>query len=196
VYRWLRLNIQERWNKRLNEERRDADEVLVLKSTFNTAWNYFNAHELGETVLGYWREYMNRAEVGDFTPTFPRYSSDTGSLETMLESIATPVYVEDGLSLMPDIRKINILHRRTIVSRKRTRNLFDLTSLWKKTVLLQLEQDVLEPERNLPPPQEAPLPPPMQVDDDNTIYPAHYDRMDGTTPVNRLDSSVFSNWFA
>jgi hypothetical protein len=36
-----------------------------------------------------------------------------------------------------------------IVSRKRTRNLFDLTSLWKKTVLTRLERDVLEPEENL-----------------------------------------------
>jgi hypothetical protein len=32
---------------------------------------------------------------------------------------------------------------------KCTQNLFDLTSLWKKTVLTRLERDVLEPEENL-----------------------------------------------
>lgn len=30
-----------------------------------------------------------------------------------------------------------------IVSRKRTRNLFDLTSLWKKTVVTTLEHDIV-----------------------------------------------------
>ena len=30
-----------------------------------------------------------------------------------------------------------------ITSRKRTRNLFDLTSLWKKTVLSRIEDDAL-----------------------------------------------------
>jgi hypothetical protein len=35
------------------------------------------------------------------------------------------------------------------VSQKRTRNLFDLTSLWKKTVLTTLDNDAFEPEDNV-----------------------------------------------
>jgi hypothetical protein len=195
VYRWLRANITERWNKRLNEERRSADEVLVLKSSFNTAWNYFNAHELGETVLGYWREYITRAESGDFTPDFPAYSTSCGSLETMPEAIASTVWTSEGQALMPDIRKIGILHRRTIVSRKRTRNLFDLTSLWKKTVLLQLEQDVLEPERNLP--REGPIAKPrVDPQDDDVVFSNIPDRELSDLERVSLTSSAFSNWFA
>jgi hypothetical protein len=56
---------------------------------------------------------------------------------------------------MPDVRKINILNRRMIVSRKRTKNLFDLTSLWKKTVISKLEHDATGPDQDS-----------MDVDDD------------------------------
>ena len=42
--------------------------------------------------------------------------------------------------MMPDIRKLDILNRRMIVSRKRKRNLFDLTSQWKKLVLATLDK--------------------------------------------------------
>lgn len=49
----------------------------------------------------------------------------------------------EGPLLVPDIRKINILNSRVIVSRKRTKNLFDLTSLWKKTVISTLEGDIV-----------------------------------------------------
>ena len=44
---------------------------------------------------------------------------------------------------MPDLSKTDILGRRWLVSRKRTRNLFDLTSLWKKAVITRLDEDVL-----------------------------------------------------
>jgi len=36
-----------------------------------------------------------------------------------------------------------------IVSRKRTRNLFDLTNLWKNIVLTNMDQQVLEDNHNL-----------------------------------------------
>jgi hypothetical protein len=40
---------------------------------------------------------------------------------------------------LPDIRKISMLNRKLITSRKRTRNLFDLAGNWKRIVLEQLE---------------------------------------------------------
>ena len=45
VFHWLKDNITEQWTKRLNSAQVDKPEVLVLKSKFNTAWNYFNATE-------------------------------------------------------------------------------------------------------------------------------------------------------
>lgn len=42
---------------------------------------------------------------------------------------------------MPDIRKVEIMSKRMLVSRKRNRNLFDLTSLWKKVVIAKLDQE-------------------------------------------------------
>lgn len=143
VYKWLSDNIRERWSKRLSVIERRPDEVLVLKSVFNTAWNFFSARELGETVLGYWREYNTRAETSDYNIKFPMFSASHGGLDGVCSDLCTEITTVNGSHLMPDIRKINILHRRMITSRKRTRNLFDLTSLWKKTVLSRIEDDAL-----------------------------------------------------
>jgi hypothetical protein len=51
---WLKNNIQEQWEKHLNDTRPHNDGVLVLESEFNTAWNYFSATELGNIILGFW----------------------------------------------------------------------------------------------------------------------------------------------
>ena len=145
VYKWTRENIRSRWEKRLSDNRRaDASEVLVLKSNFNTAWNYFSATQLGETVLGFWRAWIEKAERGElsFNAGFPSYTSDAEFFDYSLSGETCSQIVLNGRSILyPDIRKLGILNRRMIVSRKRTRNLFDLTSLWKKTVLNQLEID-------------------------------------------------------
>jgi hypothetical protein len=129
VYKWLSDHIRERWNKRLSVIERTTDEVLVLKSVFNTAWNYFSARELGETVLNYWRDYSIRAELDDYNVKFPMFSASHGGLDGVRSDLCSEFLTINGRELIPDIRKINILNRRMITSRKRTRNLFDLTSL-------------------------------------------------------------------
>jgi len=156
VFKWLSDNIRERWNKRLSVIERAPDEVLVLKSTFNTAWNFFSARELGETVLGYWRDYIIRAEASDYNVKFPMFSASHGGLDGVCSELCSEVTTVNGSHLMPDIRKINILQRRMITSRKRTRNLFDLTSLWKKTVLSRIEDDTLTQEIPNSNPYESP----------------------------------------
>jgi hypothetical protein len=123
--------------------------VLVLKSEFNTAWNYFSAKELGDTVLGYWRGWLAAAESNAFSIRYPAFSGDLGDLEGIEAARCVVVNTSSGPSPVPDVRTIGLANRKLIVSRKRTRNLFDLTSLWKKTVLSRLERDVLEPEENL-----------------------------------------------
>ena len=150
VYNWLSSNIQEHWEKRLIDNRPQHDAVLVLKSEFNTAWNYFNASELGNTILGYWRDWLQHAETGNYTLKFPRYSVDRADLEETETELTILLTDLDGLvTPLPDVCKLDILKRRMIVSRKRTRNLFDLTTLWKKIVLLNMDQHVLQDNSDL-----------------------------------------------
>ncbi|KAF8124644.1 hypothetical protein K438DRAFT_1542043, partial [Mycena galopus ATCC 62051] len=97
---------------------------------------------LGETVLGYWRRYITLAEAGALTNSgLPMPDDWSGDLEATTQDLSVEVPAPNGPVWLPDVRKINILNRRMIVSRKRTRNLFDLTNLWKNTVLLQLDDD-------------------------------------------------------
>jgi hypothetical protein len=65
-------------------------------------------------------------------------------LELVDPEFLTEVPTHEGPVMLPDVRKLDILNRRVIVSRKRTRNLFDLTSRWKKIVLERLDKEVLE----------------------------------------------------
>lgn len=136
VASWTRTHITERWQKRLNVEAKTRPEFLVLKTSYNTAWNYFNAKELTDTVFGYWQKWLEIADAGTgWSIDFPHPANIKG-LEDELEThvdLTVDRCVRDGL-LIPDIRKINILNKRIITSRKRTRNLFDLTSLWKRIV--------------------------------------------------------------
>jgi hypothetical protein len=136
-----------KWKNRLTVDVQEHAEVLVLKTKFNTAWNYFNASKLGDTILGYWRLFMDNAENGisynnnlDLSPAF---IYRPGTFGPKAEEFMTPVTLLGGPpASLPDIRIIGILNRRTIVSRKRTRNLFDLTNLWKRQVFSSLDRVV------------------------------------------------------
>jgi hypothetical protein len=162
VNKWRKDNVNERWVKRLvSRPAPNSDELLVLKSEYNEAWNYFNAKELGDIVLGYWRDYANKASaespsLEDGT-LFPRYTNSPGELPLDSEEFHSVFDTKTGPSRMFDIRKTNILNRRMIVSKKRTRNLFDLTSLWKKTILLRMEKETLENQQVVNPALEEPI---------------------------------------
>jgi hypothetical protein len=200
VEKWLRDNIASKWQKRLNDTRtaNAADgtgEVLVLKSEFNTAWNYFSARELGEVILGTWRDYAIKATSGDLgTIDFPLFPGDLGGLDGEADdALCADFDTSDGPRRIPDIRELNFLQRKVIVSRKRTRNLFDLTSLWKKTVLHKLDVDALDTDVEMANPQESDLPDfPMDVDsstsDDNSSGES-----DGIDP-NFYIQQALGNW--
>jgi hypothetical protein len=87
VYSWLKNNIEEQWNKCLQDNKGQCGQVLVLKSEFNTTWNYFNASELGKTILDFWCDWIQHTE-------------DLCSLVMGPDRRSTP---------LPDIRKIYIL---------------------------------------------------------------------------------------
>jgi hypothetical protein len=145
---WLKANYQERWDKRLSESKPAQEGLLVLKSEFNPAWNYFNARELGDAVIGTWRSWLEAADATDWRRS--KYGMTNSSHEGL--SDVDPRYLtvwetDDGPVAMPDIRKIGFDQKRFLVSRKRTRNLFDLTNLWKKTVFTRLDQAVVAEQR-------------------------------------------------
>ena len=123
--------------------------MLVLKSEFNTAWNYFSATELGETVLGYWRGWLAAAESNAHNIQYLAFSGDCRDLEDVDRAHCIQVNTPTGPAVIPDIQTIGYTNHRMIVLHKQTWNLFDLTGLWKKTVLNWLERDVLEPQENL-----------------------------------------------
>jgi len=123
VHKWLYANLSKRWESRLTERPAQDANVLVLKTQYNLAWNYFNAHQLGDTIFGYWREWLRRSDTGDFNDEFPAPGkTNTGSSHGL----------DTGLV---DLRETNIFNSKVILSRKRTRNFLDLSNLWKKSVL-------------------------------------------------------------
>ena len=88
-------------------------------------------------------------ESGNYNFRYPASSGDLGDLENVEAAQCVIVNTSSGPSPIPDIWTVGLANRKLIVSRKHTRNLFDLTSLWKKMVIDRLERDVLEPEQNL-----------------------------------------------
>jgi hypothetical protein len=147
VLKWTKDNMQARWHNRLTvKPKQEHDDVLVLKSEFNTAWNYFSARELGDTIIGYWRGWLAAAEAGNFSAQFPD-ERDFKDLEETPLDCCLRVPSTQGDWGIPDIRKTSMQRLdKVIVSRKRTRNLFDLTSLWKKVVLTTLDDNAFESE--------------------------------------------------
>ena len=149
VMTWCRKNIRTRWENRFTSREVEHDEgVLVLKSRFNDVWNWFSAAELGKTVTEYWSEWYTRAELGHFlgdpSRPFPAYTNEEAhGLDDVEGRYLTEVADGEGETIwVPDLRKIGLLGRRWIVSRKRTTNLFDLSSTWKKTVFRKLDEAI------------------------------------------------------
>lgn len=149
VENWLKQNVADKWAKRLNTQpKNDTNDVLVLKSVYNTAWNYFSARELGETVMGFWKTYAEKAKVSSFSLAYPRFSADTGSLTWTKDGTQSVFMTSEGLRWMPDVNTLDVVNRRLITSKKRNRNLFDLASLWKKTVISKMDENILEDDHN------------------------------------------------
>ena len=135
---WKKEKLIERWENRLSQAKEEHDAVLVLKSEFNTAWEFLNVTALGDTILGYMRSWLYRAERMEFSHEFPPepvgYETDCDPMSRF--SMET-VRADGSRYYVPDLRRTDILDRRLLVSRKRTQQLSDIVSLWKKIVLEQ-----------------------------------------------------------
>ena len=131
---WINKYKLEQWNKCLCKEVKETKEVLVLKTQFNTSWNYFSALQLSDHIFGYWHGWINQAKQGTFNEECPWYQDNFGTLDWTREHM---LFVDDDFigNFVPDITKINILNHQIIVSWKQTKNLFDLTNLWKRLAI-------------------------------------------------------------
>jgi len=127
VHNWLYKNLSKRWESRLSQnDDHERAKVLVLKTQYNLAWNYFNAQKLGDVIFNYWKEWLLRSTLKEFNAEFPAPSE---------KDAATVADVNFSDS--------DILNSRLILSRKRTRNFIDLSNLWKRTVLHGIEGQAL-----------------------------------------------------
>ena len=120
VHKWLYSNLSRRWESRLDVNHSSkAPEILVLKTQYNLAWNYFNAQELGNVLFNYWGNWLKHADAGIYTSEYPAPKS---------------------LSESPwDVRETKLFNSKVILSRKRTRNFLDVANLWKRSVLTGIE---------------------------------------------------------
>ena len=139
VHKWLCSNVSRRWNDRLVDRQaqpKGSADVLVLKSQYNLAWNYFNATQLGDTIFNYWRTWLDRADAGLHDQEYPAPNPKDTRVAPWESGINVPGQW--------DVRKTSLFNSRVIVSRKRTRNMLDLTNLWKRSVIETHEDLVLD----------------------------------------------------
>jgi len=150
VMAWCKRNIQERWEKRFVSRTNEREEsVLVLKSRYDDVWNFFSAAELGKTVTDYWTEWVDRAREGRYSADpvrpFPPPDSQGHDLVDVHPKYWETVLGADGdEESTPSLGKIGLLGSRWIVSRKRTKNLFDLATKWKNTVFDKLDEVIVD----------------------------------------------------
>ena len=41
-------------------------DVLILKTEFNQAWNYFNTNEFSKIIFRYWKTWLSKANKKEF----------------------------------------------------------------------------------------------------------------------------------
>jgi hypothetical protein len=137
LHKWLYSNLAKRWNQCLEVKTPDNSvDILVLKTQYNLAWNYFSASQLGDTIFGYWQEWLNRADSGKFDQEFPKPSQTDRRISDWSNPETAPGRW--------DLRETSIFNSRIILSRKRTRNFLDLMRLWKNSVIDNLELNALD----------------------------------------------------
>jgi hypothetical protein len=146
VNNWLKQHTSKRWANRLGAPQETSD-VFVLKSTYNQAWHSFNIHELGQTVTEHWLKWFvdndqrmsGYYEAMDSTTSATAPDGTGSSREERCNDVLTETPRKSGRMWehvkILDLRKTGFINRRWLVSRKRTRNLFDFVSTLRKFVL-------------------------------------------------------------
>ena len=150
---WTRSNLSVKWEKRYDSADMHIGEhatFAVLKLEFNPVLNYLNAKELGETIITAWRESMEMWNRGDLPKCYTedwqagrQVLLDNVSLSNGLDGSVLSSKGEGSPLKLPDVTKLNSLMKvRRIISRKRTKNLFDLANTWKRMVLASTDENL------------------------------------------------------
>ena len=201
VHKWLVVNVAKRWESRLADPPQVGTDVLVMKTQYNLAWNYFNAHQLGDVIFEYWGEWLKRADAGNYSHEYPPPDP---------KDVRVSDWGDPEVSQLHrwDLRETNLFNSKVIVSRKRTRNFLDLTNLWKKTVLENLEEQALDDvlthiaTHNVNKRPElhdvntlvvGPQPKKLKEDPENELE-RPYDRRSSPTPRNQWASGSMGTW--
>lgn len=154
VSQWLKSSHQKRWDARLSESAPVSLDVLVLKSEYNVSWDLFNVHTLAERMKTAWKVGLRTLSFGrterlrggplpdDVIATKPKYSLAPklrdGTIGDHHDS-----FHELGL-FGPYLRldKVGLFNKRFLVGKRRTRQLTDLASMWRRVVLEQRDVQV------------------------------------------------------
>jgi hypothetical protein len=141
----------------------NEDPVLVVKTEFNTAWNWFNIDILKDTImksLSRWKYDFESGKYGNInSPVHPDrwdewleldrldFVGIAASLGLPRESVTdrlihTAGEAEPRSAAILNLDNYIMGNARWLISRKRTQNFADLASLWRQSLLKTcVEQD-------------------------------------------------------
>ena len=163
IRHWSKQYAHKKWEARLSKAIVNEDPVLVVKSEFNSAWNWFNIDILKDTImksLGRWKYDFESGKYGNVnSPVHPDRWDEWVELDRL-----DFVGIADSLGLPRESVTDRLIHTvgeaeprsaailnldsyimgnaRWLVSRKRTQNFADLASLWRQSLLKTcVEQD-------------------------------------------------------
>jgi hypothetical protein len=147
VKKWLKDETSRRWEQRLDIISRADQDLLLLKSEYNAAWDHFSANDLVERIRETWQDWLSKAESGKviYHDLVKKDESMWGSLVGVDEDLLVQVHVKGGNPFpgelwTPDVRKLGFLYNgKALVSKKATLKLIDLTNSWKKIALQWME---------------------------------------------------------
>jgi hypothetical protein len=126
-------------------------DAFVLKSQFNQAWDGFNVHELGQTVVNSWLTWLVDNDIrmshlvasggGSEECKVPLESEPRSSPEK--SGVFTETLIPQGKHLefepILDVCKAGLVNHDWIISRHCNRNLFDFVAMLRKFVVVHEE---------------------------------------------------------
>jgi hypothetical protein len=163
IKHWSKQYAHKKWETRLSQAIVNEDPVLVVKTEFNTAWNWFDINILKDTImtsLNHWKYDFISGKYGNVnSPVHPDqwdawleldrldFAGIAGSLGLPRESVMdrlihTVGEVEPRSAAIIDLGSYIMGNARWLLSRKRTQNFADIASLWRQSLLKTcVEQD-------------------------------------------------------
>ena len=152
---WLRENYSACWDACLNNNEQTKADMLVLKSEYNVSWDFFNVQLLAECMKTGWMEALRTLSFGnkpaDLHPSIAEIQPKLAcsSLIQLVDCGQRLRFANDWISeglygQYLRLDKLGLLDRRVLVAKKRTRQLIDLTALWRRVILENRDHQVVK----------------------------------------------------